>query len=206
MEEERNPSPNAIANLPVGFRFLPTDEELLVHYLRKKATSSTPFPGSSLIPELDVFLTDPWNLPGDQGEKRHFFGRKIAGRSERIATGSGYWRMTGRTKRIPGICGRVRVEGTRRTLAFRNRRLDRRDGLVVSRWMVHEITLAGREGPGDWAVYRLFRKTVRHSRKRVTAVPVGSPGLSPCSSTITELSWAGELDGEEISSKHASSL
>ena len=48
--------------LPIGYRFHPTDEELVVHYLKRKVFS-IPFP-ASVIPEFDVFQTDPWGLPG----------------------------------------------------------------------------------------------------------------------------------------------
>lgn len=48
--------------LPIGYRFRPTDEELVVHYLKRKVFS-IPFP-ASVIPEFDVFQTDPWGLPG----------------------------------------------------------------------------------------------------------------------------------------------
>lgn len=48
--------------LPVGFRFRPTDEELLLHYLKRKVLSAS-LP-ALFIPELDVFETDPWSLPG----------------------------------------------------------------------------------------------------------------------------------------------
>lgn len=48
--------------LPVGYRFHPTDEELLLHYLRRKVFG-VPLP-ASVIPELDVFQADPWSLPG----------------------------------------------------------------------------------------------------------------------------------------------
>lgn len=49
-------------NLPPGFRFHPTDEELVVHYLKKKATSA-PLP-VSIIAEVDLYKFDPWELPG----------------------------------------------------------------------------------------------------------------------------------------------
>lgn len=49
-------------NLPPGFRFHPTDEELVVHYLKKKA-SSAPLP-VSIIAEVDLYKFDPWELPG----------------------------------------------------------------------------------------------------------------------------------------------
>lgn len=49
-------------NLPPGFRFHPTDEELVVHYLKKKA-SSAPLP-VAIIAEVDLYKFDPWELPG----------------------------------------------------------------------------------------------------------------------------------------------
>lgn len=51
-----------ILKIPVGFRFHPTDEELLVHYLKRKV-HSLPLP-AAVIPELDVFQCNPWDLPG----------------------------------------------------------------------------------------------------------------------------------------------
>lgn len=49
--------------LPAGFRFHPTDEELIVHYLKKKITSST---NSivSIIADIDLYKFNPWELPG----------------------------------------------------------------------------------------------------------------------------------------------
>jgi len=49
-------------NLPPGFRFHPTDEELILHYLRKKV-ASIPLP-VSIIAEVDIYKFDPWELPG----------------------------------------------------------------------------------------------------------------------------------------------
>lgn len=51
-------------HLPPGFRFHPTDEELVVHYLKKKA-SSAPLP-VSIIAEVDLYKFDPWELPGNK--------------------------------------------------------------------------------------------------------------------------------------------
>lgn len=50
-------------NLPPGFRFHPTDEELVVYYLKKKA-ANLPLP-VSIIAEIDLYKFDPWELPGN---------------------------------------------------------------------------------------------------------------------------------------------
>ncbi|KAL6999456.1 hypothetical protein U1Q18_000617 [Sarracenia purpurea var. burkii] len=49
--------------LPPGFRFHPTDEELVVHYLKKKVASA-PLP-VAIIAEVDLYKFDPWELPGN---------------------------------------------------------------------------------------------------------------------------------------------
>ncbi|KAG0465079.1 hypothetical protein HPP92_019243 [Vanilla planifolia] len=49
-------------NLPPGFRFHPTDEELVVHYLSHKAAHQR-LP-VSIIAEVDLYKFDPWELPG----------------------------------------------------------------------------------------------------------------------------------------------
>jgi hypothetical protein len=52
----------AALDLPPGFRFHPTDEELVVHYLcRKVAGQPQPV---SIIAEVDLYKFDPWDLPG----------------------------------------------------------------------------------------------------------------------------------------------
>ena len=49
-------------HLPPGFRFHPTDEELVVHYLcRKCASQEIAVP---IIAEIDLYKYDPWDLPG----------------------------------------------------------------------------------------------------------------------------------------------
>lgn len=53
---------NPESALPPGFRFHPTDEELIHHYLKKKV-ASMPFP-VSIIADVDIYKFDPWDLPG----------------------------------------------------------------------------------------------------------------------------------------------
>lgn len=51
--------------LPAGFRFHPTDEELIVHYLKKKVTPSSSNPTPSIIADINLYNFNPWELPGD---------------------------------------------------------------------------------------------------------------------------------------------
>jgi len=51
---------NSEIQLPPGFRFHPSDEELIVHYLRNKVASS-PLP-ASFIAEIDLYKYNPWEL------------------------------------------------------------------------------------------------------------------------------------------------
>ncbi|KAI5009009.1 hypothetical protein ZWY2020_010057 [Hordeum vulgare] len=48
-------------SLPPGFRFHPTDEELILHYLRNRAADAPcPVP---IIANVDIYKFDPWDLP-----------------------------------------------------------------------------------------------------------------------------------------------
>jgi hypothetical protein len=49
--------------LPLGFRFHPTDEELVRHYLKGKITGQIKAE-VEVIPEIDVCKCEPWDLPG----------------------------------------------------------------------------------------------------------------------------------------------
>ena len=62
MESSTEGSSIAQLQLPPGFRFHPTDEELVLHYLRRKADSQVfQIP---VIADVDLYKFDPWDLPG----------------------------------------------------------------------------------------------------------------------------------------------
>ena len=50
------------ASLPPGFRFHPTDEELVGYYLKRKV-EGLPIE-LEVIPVIDLYKFDPWELPG----------------------------------------------------------------------------------------------------------------------------------------------
>ncbi|XP_042513014.1 NAC domain-containing protein 104-like [Macadamia integrifolia] len=76
-------------NLPPGFRFCPTDEELVVHFLHRKASLLPCHP--DLIPDLDLYPYDPWELNDKalRGENQwYYFSRRTP---NRVST-NGYWK------------------------------------------------------------------------------------------------------------------
>ncbi|KAJ8529865.1 hypothetical protein K7X08_036700 [Anisodus acutangulus] len=79
-------------NLPPGFRFYPTDEELVVHFLHRKVALLPCHP--DVIPDLDLYPYDPWDLDGKamaEGNKWYFYSR----RTESRITENGYWKSLG---------------------------------------------------------------------------------------------------------------
>ncbi len=66
-QEKKKPEQQAAVGdqpwLPPGFRFHPTDEELVSYYLAKKVYNSSSFSGHA-IAEVDLNKCEPWDLPG----------------------------------------------------------------------------------------------------------------------------------------------
>lgn len=192
--------------LPVGYRFHPTDEELLVHYLKRKVFG-IPLP-ASVIPEFDAFQTDPWFFPGDLKEKRYFFSKKGLGNgSKRVAAGSGYWKPRCKSSREIVDSASNQLVGMRKTLVFNH------SCKTKAQWVMHEYSLNKAQmcndkmRMGEWIVYSIFQRKRRPKRqvevisnpKSKIAEVISQPS-SPCSSGITEeeASYNG-LDQEEIS-------
>ncbi|RRT51115.1 hypothetical protein B296_00051280 [Ensete ventricosum] len=51
------------STLPPGFRFYPSDQELVCHYLQKKVANER-VSGDTMV-EVDLHTREPWELPGD---------------------------------------------------------------------------------------------------------------------------------------------
>lgn len=59
----QNMENNGDAQLPPGFRFHPTDEELITYYLLKKVLDHNFI--SRAIAQVDLNKCEPWHLPGN---------------------------------------------------------------------------------------------------------------------------------------------
>ncbi len=53
---------NVFSHVPPGFRFHPTDEELVDYYLRKKIASKRI--DLDVIKDVDLYKIEPWDLQG----------------------------------------------------------------------------------------------------------------------------------------------
>ncbi|KAK4486049.1 hypothetical protein RD792_008712 [Penstemon davidsonii] len=206
--ERLNLVKNGVLRLPPGFRFHPTDEELVVQYLKRKVLAY-PLP-ASIIPEVDVCKSDPWNLPGDAEQERYFFSTKEVkypnGNRSNRATGSGYWKATGLDKQIVSSKNNE-IVGMKKTLVFYRGKPPK--GLRTD-WIMHEYRLVN-NGQENWVLCRIFLK--RRNKKKDEEVgsiqngPVfydfmakGKANSSSDSSGITEISKVNESDDHEENS------
>ncbi|XP_021908918.1 NAC domain-containing protein 83 [Carica papaya] len=125
--------------LPPGFRFQPTDEELVFRYLKCKVFSF-PLP-ASIIPDVNLCKYDPWDLPGELEQERYFFSSKEAkyrnGNRINRATVSGYWKATGSDRQISSP-RKNQMVGMKKTLVFYKGKPPH--GFRTS-WVMHEYRL-----------------------------------------------------------------
>ncbi|BAT72783.1 hypothetical protein LR48_Vigan11g079100 [Vigna angularis] len=159
-------------NLPPGFRFHPTDEELITYYLLRKV-SDVSFT-SKVVAVVDLNKSEPWDLPGkaSMGEKEWYFfslkDRKYpTGLRTNRATESGYWKTTGKDKEIFG--GGVLI-GMKKTLVFYMGRAPRGE---KSNWVMHEYRLQNkqpyRSSKEEWVICRVFQKSSAPKKAQQTS-------------------------------------
>ncbi|KAA8526191.1 hypothetical protein F0562_008070 [Nyssa sinensis] len=127
-----------------GFRFHPTDEELLGFYLRRKVEKK-PI-RFDLIKQVDIYKYDPWDLPkvsSRMGDKEWYFfcirTRKYRNstRPNRVTgTGSGFWKATGIDKPIFSNADTNNCIGLKKSLVYY--RGSGGKGLKTD-WMMHEF-------------------------------------------------------------------
>ncbi|OIW05541.1 hypothetical protein TanjilG_23327 [Lupinus angustifolius] len=152
--------------VPPGFRFHPTDEELLHYYLKKKVTFQK-F-DMDVIREVDLNKMEPWDLQercriGSTPQNEwYFFSHKDrkypTGSRTNRATNAGFWKATGRDKCIRNTYKKI---GMRKTLVFYKGRAPHGQ---KTDWIMHEYRLEDANDPqtnnneDEWVVCRVFKK------------------------------------------------
>ncbi|EMS67314.1 NAC domain-containing protein 43 [Triticum urartu] len=138
-------SVNGQSVVPPGFRFHPTEEELLTYYLAKKVASQRI--DLDVIPDVDLNKLEPWDIQercrigtGPQNDW-YLFSHKDkkypTGTRTNRATAAGFWKAPGRDKAIYSAAGSGRI-GMRKTLVFYKGRAPHGH---KSDWIMHEYRL-----------------------------------------------------------------
>ncbi|KAL9290141.1 NAC domain-containing protein 45 [Arabidopsis thaliana] len=164
----------APVSLPPGFRFHPTDEELITYYLKRKINGLEI--ELEVIAEVDLYKCEPWDLPGksllpSKDQEWYFFSprdRKYPnGSRTNRATKGGYWKATGKDRRVSW---RDRAIGTKKTLVYYRGRAPHG---IRTGWVMHEYRLDETEcepsayGMQDaYALCRVFKKIVIEAKPR----------------------------------------
>ncbi|KAI3456699.1 hypothetical protein Pfo_013362 [Paulownia fortunei] len=166
-----------------GFRFHPTDEELVGFYLRRKV-EKRPI-SIELIKQADIYKYDPWDLPkstsvGDKDKEWYFFckrGRKYKNsiRPNRV-TGSGFWKATGIDRPIYSSRGEGRdCIGLKKSLVYYRGSAGKG---TKTDWMMHEFRLPASHDKGTkhmdaktiaqeaevWTLCRILKRNLSHRK------------------------------------------
>lgn len=156
----------ARSSLPPGFRFHPTDVELVQYYLKRKIL------GKKLhieaIAVVDIYKFSPWDLPGKSclrtrdlewyffcpRDKKHPNGART-----NRATEIGFWKTTGKDR---SIFYDSRAVGMKKTLVFH---LGRAPQGTRTDWVIHEYRLEDKQladtgiRQDSFVLCRLFEKS-----------------------------------------------
>ncbi|KAJ3706421.1 hypothetical protein LUZ61_010126 [Rhynchospora tenuis] len=168
------------STLPPGFRFYPSDEELVCHYLYKKVANERISQGTMV--EVDLHTREPWELPEVAkltANEWYFFSfrdRKYAtGSRTNRATKSGYWKATGKDRQINNPATREPV-GMRKTLVFYQGRAPNGN---KTGWVMHEFRLETPHSPPkeDWVLCRVFQKKKGDNEHDTPSPTSPTPGL-----------------------------
>ncbi|CAM8952368.1 unnamed protein product [Rhodiola kirilowii] len=141
-----SPPPPPPPMLAPGFRFHPTDEELVRYYLTRKVCSKNV--RIDAISEADIYKMEPWDLPGlskmrSRDLEWYFYSAldKKYGNGARMnrATSKGYWKATGNDRSVKH---ESRTVGMKKTLVFHK---GRAPGGKRTNWVMHEYRLVDEE-------------------------------------------------------------
>ncbi|RWR85733.1 transcription factor JUNGBRUNNEN 1-like protein [Cinnamomum micranthum f. kanehirae] len=156
-----------------GFRFHPTDEELVGFYLRRKVEKK--LLSIEIIKQIDIYKYDPWDLPkvSTAGDKECYFfclrGRKYKNsiRPNRV-TGSGFWKATGIDRPIYSAERASDCIGLKKSLVYYRGSAGKG---TKTDWMMHEFRLPpsgkssnllnakNNQEAEIWTICRIFKRT-----------------------------------------------
>ncbi|KAI9090366.1 hypothetical protein K1719_028701 [Acacia pycnantha] len=132
--------------MPVGWRFHPTEQELVGHYLRRKLRAGD-LSIQDTIPEIGLCKYEPWEFldraasasAAKFDESQCFFfsprDHKYSNRTRsNRATLRGFWKVTGRDSKITSK-DTNKVIGTKKILIYHESRVPHE---IKTNWVIHE--------------------------------------------------------------------
>ncbi|KAK4716536.1 hypothetical protein R3W88_014874 [Solanum pinnatisectum] len=145
-----------------GFRFHPTDEELVGFYLRRKVENKRI--NMELIKHIDIYKYDPWDLPKVEDKEMYYFcmrGRKYKNsvRPNRV-TKSGFWKATGIDKPVYSSTTQCIIIGLKKCLVYYRGSAGKG---TKTEWMMHEFRLPPTSNTNHqaevWTLCRIFKRS-----------------------------------------------
>ncbi|XP_059434357.1 protein NTM1-like 9 [Corylus avellana] len=191
--------------LPRGFRFCPTDQELVNYFLRSKITGIN-HQALHFIPQLDhdFFKWEPWDLPESSGlptkdEEWFFFSpRHRNGNRMNRATNAGYWKVVGKDQKIwsgGSLIGRKKI------LLFY---LGSTSNAKITDWVMHEYhatlkELDGTTNPAQktFVLCHLFKRPNNGSKAPKRKYHSTKSGPAKCKLALASESPAPEVPAED---------
>ncbi|XP_061968536.1 transcription factor JUNGBRUNNEN 1 isoform X2 [Populus nigra] len=190
-----------------GFRFHPTDEELVGFYLRRKVEKK-PL-RFELIKQIDIYKYDPWDLPiSNAGDREWYFfcirGRKYRNsiRPNRV-TGSGFWKATGIDKPIYSVKEPHECVGLKKSLVYYRGSAGKG---TKTDWMMHEFRLPPNgktTNPKNiaqeaevWTLCRILKRVPSH-KKYVPAAAAAAKQHPIIDSNSKTCSFESEISAEQ---------
>ncbi|XP_078434488.1 NAC domain-containing protein 35-like [Wolffia australiana] len=194
-----------------GFRFHPTEEELVDFYLRRKVEGKR-F-SFDIISFLELYRYDPWELPAMAtiGEKDWFFyvprdkKYRNGDRPNRVTT-SGYWKATGADRIIR--TENSRPIGLKKTLVFYSGKAPKG---VRTNWIMNEYRLPREETrltqKAEISLCRVYKRSgVEESGRVLANRPSSSRAAGPDKKQLSRPQPTTEFNNIDFSTHDVSDL
>ncbi|CAO2149035.1 unnamed protein product [Urochloa humidicola] len=130
--------------LEPGYKFSPSDEDIVVRYLRPRAMNE-PLPSAFII-DADVLRKNPWDLVPEGSMEKYYFSQRVPrcahGNRCKRAAGDGYWKAAGKDVPIFSNVINDRVPfkvGLKKTMVFYRGNAPVGDN---TEWVMEEYSLA----------------------------------------------------------------
>ncbi|KAH7565834.1 hypothetical protein JRO89_XS08G0023900 [Xanthoceras sorbifolium] len=200
-------------SLPPGFRFHPTDEELVAYYLDRKITGRTI--ELEIIPEVDLYKYEPWDLPDksylpSKDMEWYFFSPRDKkypnGSRTNRATRAGYWKATGKDR---AVHSHKRSVGMKKTLVYYRGRAPHG---IRTNWVMHEyrlldsscLTASSSTLKDSYALCRVFKKSALISKTKEEELTNGMTNHVDQKETVGGFSDDQQMLGDDTSGVESS--